>query len=43
MRLDGLPALEIWDLIISVLGSVSHVSDGSRQPDGDVHKRHKSQ
>ena len=43
LRLDGLPALELWDLIDSVLGNVSHVSDRSEQPDNDVHKRHKSQ
>ena len=43
LRLDGLPALELWDLIISVLGIVSHVSDRSGQPDGDAHKRLKSQ
>ena len=43
MELDGLPALELWDLIVSVLGNVSRVSDGSGQPDSDVHKRHKSQ
>ena len=41
LRLDGLPALELWDLIVSVLGNVSRVSDGSGQPDSDVHKRHK--
>ena len=27
LRLDGLPALESWDLIVSVFGSVSRVSD----------------
>ena len=51
LRLDGLPsnlspvskALELWDLIVSVLGNVSHVSDRSGQPDNDVHKRRKSQ
>ena len=43
LRSDGLPALELWDLIVSVLGIVSRVSDGSGQPDNDVHKRHKSQ
>ena len=43
LRLDGLPALELWDLIVSVLGNVSCVSDGSGKPDNDVHKRHKSQ
>ena len=41
LRLDGLPALELWDLIVSFLGNVSRVSDGSGQPDSDVHKRHK--
>ena len=43
LRLDGLPALELWDLIVYVLGNVSRVSDRSRQPNNDVHKRHKSQ
>ena len=32
MRLDGLPALELWDLIVSVFGNISHVSDGTVQP-----------
>ena len=32
LRLDGLPALELWDLIVSVLGNVSRVSDGSGKP-----------
>ena len=41
--LDGLPALELWDLIVSVLGNVSRVSDRSEKPDNDVHKRLKSQ
>ena len=43
LRLDGLPALELWDLIVFVLGNVSRVSDRSGQPDNDVHKRHKFQ
>ena len=43
LRLDGIPALDLWDLIVSVFGSVSQVSDRSRQPDNDVHKHHKSQ
>ena len=43
LRLDGLPALELWDLIVSVLGNVSLVSDGSGQPDSDSKKHHKSQ
>ena len=41
LRLDGLPVLE-WDPIVSVLGSVSRVSERSGQPDDDVHKHHKS-
>ena len=42
LRLDGLPALDLWDLIVSVFGNVSRVSYGSGQPDSDVHKRHES-
>ena len=38
LRRDGLLALELWDLIVSVLGSVSCVSDRSGQTDSDVHK-----
>ena len=41
LRLDGLPALELWDLIVSVLGNVSRISDGSGKPENDVHKHHK--
>ena len=40
LRLDGLPALELWDLLVYVFGSVSQVSNRSGQPDNDVHKRH---
>ena len=43
LRLDGLPALELWDLIVSVLGNVSRVSDRSGQPESDVHKHLKYQ
>ena len=32
LRLDGLPALELWDLIVSVFGNVSHISDRTEQP-----------
>ena len=32
LRLDGLPALELWDLIVSVFGNSSHVSDSTGQP-----------
>ena len=31
LRLDGLPALELCDLFVSVLGSVSQISDRSGQ------------
>ena len=42
LRLDGLPALELWDLIVSVLGNVSRVSDGSGKRESVDHKHHKS-
>ena len=42
LRLDGLPALELWDLIVSVLGNISGVSDRSGKPESDDHKHHKS-
>ena len=32
LRLDGLPALELWDLIVSVFGNISHVSDDTGKP-----------
>ena len=38
LRLDGIPALDLWDLIVSVLGNVSRVSDGSGKPDGSQKK-----
>ena len=41
--LDGLPALELWDLIVSVFGSVSEISDRTGQLVNDVNKHHKSQ
>ena len=31
LRLDGLPALEFWDLIVSVFGNTSHISDRTGQ------------
>ena len=40
--MDGLLALELWDLIVSVLGNVSRVSNRSGKP-ANVHKHHKSQ
>ena len=32
MRLDGLPALELWDLIVSVLGNMTQTSDRTGRP-----------
>ena len=43
LRLDGLPAPELWDLIVSVFGSVSQNSDRTGQPVNDVNKHHKCQ
>ena len=41
LRLDGLPALELWDLIVSVFGNISHVSDGTGQPVNGKNKSYK--
>ena len=41
LRLDGLPALELWGQIVSVLENVSRVSDRTVKPEYDVHKHHK--
>ena len=40
LRLDGLPALELWDLIVSVVGNVSHVSDRAGQLVNGKNKSH---
>ena len=40
MRLDGLSALELWDLIGSVFGNISHVSDRAGQPVNGKNKSH---
>ena len=40
LRLDGLPALELWDLIVSVFGNSSHVSDGTGRPVKGKNKFH---
>ena len=42
LRLEGLPAMELWDLIISVFGSVSQISDRTGQLVSDVKKHQKS-
>ena len=42
LRLDGLPALELWDLIVSVLGNSSRISDRTGKPLNGEDKHHKS-
>ena len=42
LRLDGLPALELWDLIVSVFGSMTQTSDRTGRP-VDTERSHKSQ
>ena len=42
LRLDGFPALELWDLIVSVVGSVSVISDRTERP-VDIERNQKSQ
>ena len=42
LRLDGISALDLWDLIVSVLGNVPRVSDRSGHPECHIHKHHKS-
>ena len=32
LRLDGLPALELWDLIVSVLGNTIQTHEGPGRP-----------
>ena len=41
LRLDGLLALELWDLIVSVLGSVIQTSDRTVRP-ADIERNQKS-
>ena len=40
LRLDGLPALELWDLIVSVFGNISHISDRTVKPVNGKNKSH---
>ena len=42
LRLDGLPALELWDLIVSVFGSMTQTSDRAGRP-VDTERSQKSQ
>ena len=41
LRLDGLLALELWDLVVSVFGNISHVSDRTGQPVNEKNKSYK--
>ena len=41
LRLDGIPALDLWDLIISVFGSVIQTSDRTGRP-VDIERNQKS-
>ena len=41
LSLDGLPALELWDLIVSVFGSVTQSSDRTGRP-VDIERNQKS-
>ena len=43
LRLDGFPALELWDLIVSVFGNCSRISDRTGKPVNGEDKHHKSQ
>ena len=43
LRLDGLPPLQLWDLIVSVLGNISRVSDRSEKPENSENKHQVSQ
>ena len=43
LRLDGLLALELWDLIVFVFGNISHISDRTEKPVSGEDKHHKSQ
>ena len=43
LRLDGLPALELWDLIVSVLGNISRISDRSAKPENVENHKSRNQ
>ena len=40
LRLDGLLALELWDLIVSVFGNISHISDRTEKLVNGKNKSH---
>ena len=40
LRLDGLLALDLWDLIVSVFGNIAHISDRTGQPVNGKNQSH---
>ena len=40
IEISGILAVELWDLIVSVLGNISHVSDSTGQPVNGKNKSH---
>ena len=42
LRLDGIPALDLWDLIVSVLGNIIQTHDRTGQPVVNCDKDHGS-
>ena len=40
LRLDGIPALDLWDLIVSVLGNTIQTHDRTGQPVVNCDKNH---
>ena len=41
LRLDGIPALDLWDLIVLVLGNTTQNHDGTGKPVVCPHTNHK--
>ena len=42
LRWDGLLALELWDLIVSLFGNISHIPDRTGKLENGEDKHHKS-
>ena len=40
LRVDGIPALDLWDLIVSVLGNTIQTDDRTEQPVVNCDKDH---
>ena len=43
LRLDGIPALDLWDLIVAVLHGNAYHNNQARSPPHTIHKRKQSQ